>query len=84
MQTMYVEAVREGASPTRAGLVQDFMKVECRECKASYRLFHDGAELKRLRDFFLQVSWQINREHPIHREVIVVGTHPAAAHRKAS
>jgi hypothetical protein len=39
-QPMYVEAVREEAVPSKAGLVRDFIKIECRHCEAAYHLYH--------------------------------------------
>lgn len=49
---MHVEAVQEEATPTREGLVRDFMKIECRHCTAAYYLYHEGMGLNVLRDYF--------------------------------
>jgi hypothetical protein len=81
---MYVEAVREDTVPTCAGLVQDFMKIQCRECMAAYRRYHDGAGSKLLRDYFLRASRQISNEHPNHSRVILLETASVAAEKKAS
>lgn len=81
---MHVEAVQLGAAPTREGLVRDFMKIECRQCPAAYHLYHDGAGLNVLRDYFLQASWEISRQHPYHDRVISLAEHSTAAHKRAS
>ncbi len=69
---MYVEAVRKEAVPSKAGLVRDFMKVECRHCETAYYLYHDGVGLNALRDYFLRASWEISGEHPDHSALIVL------------
>lgn len=84
MAKMYVEAVLEYALPNRPRLVQDFMKIECRQCGAAYHLYHDGAGLKLLRDYFLRASRQISAEHPNHRRVIVLEKQSITAHKRAS
>jgi hypothetical protein len=56
IEPMYVEAVLEAAVPIRAGLVQDYMKTQCRQCMTAYHLYHDGDGLKLLRDYFLRAS----------------------------
>lgn len=81
---MHVEAVQGEATPTREGLVRDFMKIECRHCTAAYRLYHDGVGLNMLRDYFLPASWEINREHPNHSRVILLEKHSIAVHERAS
>jgi len=43
---MHIEAVRRDASPSRTGLVRDYMKIECPQCWVAYHLYHDGLELK--------------------------------------
>ena len=83
-QSMHVEAVQVDAEPTREGLVRDFMKIECRHCGAAYHLYHDGAGLNVLRDYFLQASWEISRPHPKHDRVISLGEHSTTAHKRAS
>jgi len=75
---MYVEAVREEAAPSKEGLVRDFMKVECRHCRAAYHLYHDGLGLTPLRDYFLRASWEISRQHPHHSPLIVLEVHSIA------
>jgi hypothetical protein len=55
-QSMHVEVVQEEATPTREGLVRDFMKIKCRHCTVAYHLYHDGLALNVLRDSFLQAS----------------------------
>jgi hypothetical protein len=81
---MYVEAVREESPPSRAGLVRDFMRIECRSCKAAYHLYHDGVRLKLLRDYFFQASFEIGREHPDHSPSISLEPHSTAGHRQVS
>lgn len=81
---MYVEAVREEAAPSKAGLVRDFMKIECRHCNTAYHLYHDGGGLSVLRDYFLRASLEISREHPDHRPQIVLGEHSTAVRKQAS
>lgn len=76
---MYVEAVREEAVPSKAGLVRDFMKIECRHCGAAYHLYHDGVGLTALRDYFLRASWAISGEHLQHSPLIVLEVHSIAA-----
>jgi hypothetical protein len=83
-QSMHVEAVQADAGPTREGLVRDFMKIECRLCGAAYHLFHDGVGLNVLRDYFLQASWEISRQHPNHRRVISLPEHSSMADKRAS
>jgi hypothetical protein len=79
IEPMYDEAVREGAVPIRVGLVQDYMKIQCRQCVVAYRLYHDGAGLKQLRDYFLQAS----SEHPNHSRVILLETPSVEAEKRA-
>jgi hypothetical protein len=81
---MYVEAVQEEATPTRESLVRDFMKIECRHCTVAYHLYHDGLALNVLRDFFLQASWQISRQHPDHSNVISLEKHSIPVRGRAS
>ena len=81
---MHIEAVRKDASPSRTGLVQDYMKIECPQCWVAYHLYHDGLELKLLRGYFLRASWEISGEHPKHNPVIGLGTTSAGAQEKAS
>lgn len=81
---MHVEAVQEEATPTRQGLVRDFMKIECRHCTVAYHLYHDGLALNVLRDFFLQTSWEITRQHPDHSKVISLEKHSIAVRERAS
>ena len=52
--TMHIEAVRKDASPSRTGLVQDYMKIECPQCWVAYHLYHDGLEVKLLRGIFCE------------------------------
>ncbi len=82
--TMHIEAVRKDASPSRTGLVQDYMKIECPRCWVAYHLYHDGLEVKLLRGYFLRASWEISGEHPKHNPVIVFENSPAVAQEKAS
>ena len=84
IEPMYVEAVREGAVPVRAGLVQGYMKIQCRQCMTAYHLSHDGAGLKLLRDYFLRASRQISGEHPNHSRVIILETQSVVAEQKTS
>ena len=81
---MYVEAVREGSPPSRTGLVRDFMRIECRRCKAAYHLYHDGVGLNLLRDYFFQASFEIGREHPDHSPSIGLEPSSVAEHRQVS
>ena len=81
---MHVEAVQEAATPTREALVRDFMKIECRHCAAAYHLYHDGVGLNVLRDYFLQASWEISRQHPNHSRVISLGKDSIGVHERAS
>ena len=81
---MYVEAVQVDAAPTREGLVPDFMKIECRHCAAAYQLYHDGLGLNVLREYFLQASREISRQHPNHDRVISLTGHSTASHKRAS
>ena len=83
-KSMYVEAVQVEAAPTREGLVRDFMKIEWRHCAAAYHLYHDGLGLNVLRDYFLQASSEISRQHPNHDRVISLPEHSIAAHKRAS
>jgi hypothetical protein len=53
---MHIEAVRKDAAPSRTGLVQDYMKIECPQCWVAYHLYHDGMEMKVLRGYFLRAS----------------------------
>lgn len=82
--SMHVEPVQVAATPTRVGLVRDFMKIECRHCTAAYHLYHDGVGLKVLRDYFLQASREISRQHPDHGRVIPLAEDSVAAHKQAS
>ena len=72
------------AAPTREGLMRDFMKIECWQCAAAYHLYHDGAKLNVLRDYFLQASSEISRQHPNRNRVISVAEHSTASHKRAS
>jgi hypothetical protein len=81
---MYIEAVREKVVPTNSNLVRDFMKIECRQCTAAYHLYHDGAGLNVLGEYFLRASLEISREHPDHRRVIVLEPHSSAVNEQAS
>lgn len=83
-EPMYVEAVREEAVPTKADLVRDFMKIACRHCNTVYHLYHDGAGLTVLRDYFLRASSEISREHPNHSVLIVLEGHSTALGKQAS
>ncbi len=83
-ESMHVEAVRADAAPTREGLVRDFVKIECRHCGAAYHLYHDGLELDVLRDYFLQASWEISRQHPNHDKVISLTERSAITRERAS
>ena len=81
---MHVEAVRNDAAPSRTGLVQDYMKLECPQCWAAYHLYHDGMEMKLLRGYSLRANWQISGEHPNHNPVIVFENSSAVTQEKAS
>ncbi len=81
--TMHIEAVRKDASPSRTGLVQNYMKIECPQCWAASHLYHDGLEMKLLRGYFLPASWEISGEHPKHNPVIVLENSSAVAQEKA-
>ena len=81
-QPMYVEAVREEAVPSKAGLVRDFMKIECRHCGDAYHLYHDGVGLNVLRDYFLRASREIHGVHPHHSPLIVLEVHSIANHKQ--
>jgi hypothetical protein len=83
-EAMHIEAVRIDAAPSRTGLMQDYMKIECPQCWVAYHLYHDGMEMKVLRGYFLRASWQISGEHPDHSPVIVFEPSWVAAQDKAS
>jgi len=83
-EPMYVEAVREEGAPGRAGLARDFMKIECRHCNAAYHLYHDGAGLSVLRDYFLRASSEISGEHPSHSPRIVLEERLSALRKESS
>jgi hypothetical protein len=83
-ELMHVEAVRKDAAPSRTGLVQDYMKIECPQCWAAYHLYHDGMEMKVLRGYFLRANWQISGEHPDHNPVIVLENSSTVTQEKAS
>jgi hypothetical protein len=84
MEPMHVEAVRNDAAPSRTGLVQDYVRIECPQCWAAYYLYHDGMEVRLLRGYFLRASWQISGEHPNHNPVIVFENSSAVTQEKAS
>ena len=84
LEAMHVEAVRTDAAPSRTGLVQDYMKIECPQCWAAYHLYHDGMGMKLLRGYLLRANWQISGEHPNHSTVIVLEPSSAVAQEKAS
>ena len=81
---MHIEAVRKDASPTRTGLVKDYMRIECPQCWVAYHLYHDGLKMKLLRGYFLRANWEISSQHPKHNPVIVFETSSAVAQEKAS
>lgn len=82
--TMRIEAVRQDAEPASAELVQDFMRIQCRQCTVTYCLCHDGVGLKQLRDYFLRASWQISGEHPNHSRIIELEAQSLARGKRAS
>lgn len=84
LEAMHVEAVRTDAAPSRTGLVQDYMKIECPQCWVAYHLYHGGMEMKLLRGYLLRANWQISGEHPNHSPVIVLEPSSAVAQKKAS
>src|SRR5260370_14588270 len=84
MEPMHVEAVRNDAAPSRTGLVQDYVRIECPQCWAAYYLYHDGMEAKLLRRHFLRPSWQISRAHPNHNPVIVFENSSAVTQEQTS
>lgn len=81
---MHIEAVRKDASPSRTGLVQDYMKIECPQCWVAYHLYHDGLKMKLLRGYFLRANWEISSQHPKHNPVIFFEISSAVAQEKAS
>jgi len=79
MATLYNDA-----APSRTGLVQDYVRIECPQCWAAYYLYHDGMEVKLLRGYFLRAGWQISGEHPNHNPVMVFENSSAVTQEKAS